>query len=93
MAKFIGIKIVDAVLMNSEEASKLLNKPIFVGNAYTNDDGTVSGYLVTDSDGFRSWCPADQFDEANILMDDLYSKEDLLKIVRNHTLTLLKKRG
>jgi hypothetical protein len=60
MKKFIGVKIIEAKPMMAAEAGKLLNRPIDTSNA----DAEGNGYLVRYSDGYISWSPKAQFEEA-----------------------------
>ena len=61
MKKFIAVKIVEAKAMTAEEASKILDRPVDTSNANENGDG----YLVRYKDGYTSWCPEQQFEDAN----------------------------
>ena len=54
--KYIRIKIVDAVPMTADVAGKKGHR---VGS-YKCD-----GYEVTDTDGYKSWCPKDVFEKHN----------------------------
>lgn len=57
--KYIGVKMVDAVPMNSVAAHK---------NGYRVDNdqvNAVDGYEITYPDGYKSWCPKSVFDEHN----------------------------
>ena len=67
MDKYIGVKIIDAKQMTAEEAGKLLNRPIDVSNA----DAEGNGYLVKYPDGYTSWSPKAQFEEAYRKTDDM----------------------
>lgn len=60
MKKYIGVKCVEAMPM-------LLGKyNEFRGWAMSeNADPDTEGYLVTYPDGYQSWCPKQQFEEAN----------------------------
>lgn len=65
MSKFIGVKMVEAVPMTVIEA---FNKGYRVPSDL-NDD--TQGYEVTYSDGYKSWCPKDVFEEANRPIDGM----------------------
>lgn len=66
--KYIGVKIVDAEPMNNLDASDLGYRtgavPYDLGNP-------VPGYEVTYKDGYKSWSPTPQFEEANRPVDGL----------------------
>lgn len=53
--KYIGIKIVEALPMNADEAAKL--------NYKTSNES--EGYEVTYDDGYKSWCPKSVFERNN----------------------------
>lgn len=57
MAKFIGVKMIEAVSMTAREAS---NKGYKIGNHSFEEDG----YEVTYPDGYKSWIPKDVADAA-----------------------------
>lgn len=61
MSKYIGVKIVDATEMSLMAAEAYLNRPMY--GSISNTD--QPGYLVCYPDGYESWCPQDQFEEAN----------------------------
>jgi len=74
--KYIGVKIVQATMMRAEDASLLLGRPINTENAKQNPMSVPEeykdahdGYLVTYPDGYQSWCPKEQFEKANLLVD------------------------
>lgn len=54
MAKFIGVKMIEAVPMR---ASMALSAGYKIGNAHPDD----MGYEVTYPDGYKSWSPAKEF--------------------------------
>lgn len=63
MKKYIGVKIVSAEPMDAESA---LLKGYKIGGIIKKDDpGRFNGYEVTYPDGYVSWCPKEQFEEAN----------------------------
>ena len=57
MAKFIGVKMIEAVPMR---ASMALSAGYKIGNAHPDD----MGYEVTYPDGYKSWSPAKEFEKA-----------------------------
>lgn len=58
MKKYLGVKIVDAESMDSEEAERTLCREI-------DTKGEIRpGYLVTYEDGYESWSPKDVFEKA-----------------------------
>lgn len=59
MKKYIGTKIIEAKKMDRDEYNKYRGWPMPV-----NEDPLANGYLVKYSDGYESWCPKKQFDEA-----------------------------
>jgi len=60
MDKYIGVKIIEAGPMTAEVAGVTLQRPIDTSNA----DSEGNGYLVKYPDGYVSWSPKKQFDEA-----------------------------
>lgn len=60
MEKYIGVKIINAMPMSAAEAGIRLQRPIDTSNA----DEAGNGYLVEYPDGYRSWSPKAQFEEA-----------------------------
>jgi len=60
MEKYIGVKIIHAVPMTGREAAIELQRPIDT----TNADEEGNGYLVQYPDGYHSWSPKVQFEEA-----------------------------
>ena len=58
MKKYIAVKIVEAETMTIDIAIERF------GRAFEGPAGS-RGYLVRYSDGYESWCPEQQFDEAN----------------------------
>jgi len=64
MKKYIGIKIVEAKEMTRGDYNKYRGWDI-----PENEDPTDKGYLVKYPDGYESWCPRKQFEEANRLFE------------------------
>jgi len=56
MKKYIGVKVIEAKPMNLVDAEEYLQRKIKPGNE--------EGYLVKYSDGYESWSPKAQFEEA-----------------------------
>jgi hypothetical protein len=65
--KYLGVKIIQAVPMTAADAAVVLQRPIDTSNA----DEAGNGYLVEYPDGYRSWSPKKQFDEAYRRTDGL----------------------
>lgn len=61
MNKFIGVKVVEAEPMRAVDAEEYLGRPIDTSNA---ERPVCPGYLVRYPDGYESWCPKKQFEEA-----------------------------
>ena len=55
MAKFIGVKMIEAVPMTAREANDK-------GHKIGNHSFEENGYEVTYPDGYKSWSPAKEFD-------------------------------
>ena len=70
MKEYIGTKIIKAEPMNSFDASAELDRNIDVSNADFREDGSYSGYLVEYPDGYRSWSPKKQFEDAYFKIDN-----------------------
>lgn len=62
--KYIGIKIVEAMAMDALAAELILGRSVDISNS-TAFEGVHRGYLVAYPDGYQSWCPKAQFEEAN----------------------------
>lgn len=62
---YIGTKFVTAKPVTAKEAEVILNRPVDVVNA----DKEGNGYLVRYKDGYLSWSPKQQFEEAYKLID------------------------
>lgn len=82
MAKFIGVKMIEAVPMTAREAN---DKGYKIGNHSFEENG----YEVTYPDGYKSWSPAKEFEKAyyklEILLEILLKKmilRDLLKVLK-----------
>lgn len=82
MAKFIGVKMIEATPMR---ASMALSAGYKIGNAHPDD----IGYEVTYPDGYKSWSPAKEFEKAyyklEILLEIFLEKmtlRDLLVILK-----------
>ena len=56
MGKYIGIKMIEATPM---KASMALEHDYKIGNHNTDD----LGYEISYPDGYKSWCPAEEFDK------------------------------
>lgn len=63
MAKFIGVKMIEAVPMTAREAN---DKGYRIGNHFFEEDG----YEVTYPNGYKSWSPAKEFDKAYYKLED-----------------------
>lgn len=82
MAKFIGVKMIEATPMR---ASMALSAGYKIGNAHPDD----IGYEVTYPDGYKSWSPAKEFEKTYYKLEDLLEMflkkmilRDLLKILK-----------
>lgn len=82
MSKFIGVKMIEAVPMR---ASMALSVGYKIGNVHPDD----IGYEVTYPDGYKSWSPAKEFENAYYKLEDpteiLLKKmilRDLLKVLK-----------
>ena len=65
MAKYLGIKLVDAEEMTLDAFQA--KYPGRVVNPVSGD--CINGYCVTYPDGYQGWCPKEVFKEANIKND------------------------
>lgn len=63
MAKFIGVKMIEAVPMTAREAN---DKGHRIGNHSFEEDG----YEVTYPNGYKSWSPAKEFEKAYYKLED-----------------------
>jgi len=75
MKTYIGTKIIKAQVMSAEDATVKLGRKLTLDNAKaeiaTVGDGVMEyhpGYLVEYHDGYKSWSPKEQFEEAYHLM-------------------------
>lgn len=82
MAKFIGVKMIEATPMR---ASMALSAGYKIGNAHPDD----MGYEVTYPDGYKSWSPAKEFEKAYYKLETLLEMflkkmilKDLLKVLK-----------
>lgn len=82
MAKFIGVKMIEAVPMTAREAN---DKGYRIGNHSFEKDG----YEVTYPNGYKSWSPAKEFEKAYYKLEallEMFLKKmilrDLLKILK-----------
>jgi len=71
MKTYIGTKIIKAQIMSAEDATVKLGRKLTLDNAKaeiaTVGDGVMEyhpGYLVEYPDGYKSWSPKEQFEEA-----------------------------
>lgn len=64
--RYIGVKIVDAEPMNIGDYNKFRGWTI-----PENENPITEGYLVKYKDGYVSWCPKKQFEEANRPINEL----------------------
>lgn len=78
MKKYIGTKTVSAEPMLLGEFIKQTGR-----NPYVNDievhDNSEKGYIVEYKDGYKSWSPADVFEEAYHEIPDMKDRLDKLK--------------
>lgn len=82
MAKFIGVKMIEAVPMTASEAN---DKGYRIGNHSFEKDG----YEVTYPNGYKSWSPAKEFEKAYYKLEDPAGDvlkrmilRDLLKVLK-----------
>ena len=66
MAKYLGIKLVDAEEMTLDAFQA--KYPGRVVNPISGDG--INGYCVTYPDGYQGWCPKEVFEESNIKNDE-----------------------
>lgn len=64
MKKYLGVKIVEAEAMDQKAAMEKVCRPY-------EPHEEQNGYLVRYPDGYESWCPKEQFEEANRPIDGL----------------------
>lgn len=66
MNKYVGVKMVEAKPMNIGDYN------MFRGWTIPEDEiPSTEGYLVIYPDGYKSWCPKEQFEEANRPVDGM----------------------
>ena len=58
MAKFIGVKMIEAVPMTAEEAIK----NHYIVSAFSSEK---DGYELTYNGGYKSWCPKSIFERTH----------------------------
>lgn len=82
MAKFIGVKMIEATPMR---ASMALSAGYKIGNAHPDD----MGYEVTYPDGYKSWSPKSIFEHTyfEIKADDKLSPEDINNFIKFESCT------
>lgn len=87
MAKFIGVKMIEAVPMTAREAN---DKGHRIGNHSFEEDG----YEVTYLDGYKSWCPKNVFEHTyfEIKDDDKLSPEDIDNFIKSESCTTVGKK-
>lgn len=66
MEKYIGVKVVHAAPMTLGEYNKLRGWTI-----PEDENPEIDGFLVLYPDGYRSWCPKPQFEQANRLVNKM----------------------
>lgn len=80
MAKFIGVKMIEAVPMTAREAN---DKGYKIGNHSFEEDG----YEVTYPDGYKSWSPAKEFKKAYYKLadpaGDILKENDIKRFISN----------
>lgn len=80
MAKFIGVKMIEAVPMAACEAN---NKGYRIGNHSFEEDG----YEVTYPDGYKSWSPAKEFEKYYYKLEDyagdILKENDIKRFISN----------
>lgn len=87
MAKFIGVKMIEAVPMTAREAN---DKGHRIGNHSFEEDG----YEVTYPDGYKSWSPKSIFERTyfEIKFDDKLSPEDIDNFIKSESCTTVGKK-
>lgn len=82
MAKFIGVKMIEAVPMTAREAN---DKGHRIGNHSFEKDG----YEVTYPNGYKSWSPKSIFERTyfEIKFDDKLSPEDIDNFIKSESCT------
>ena len=86
MKKYIAAKIVEAEPMSAMLAERTLNRKVDVSNAAQSESGETGhpGYLVQYEDGYKSWCPKKQFEEANRPCDSMSFGLAIEAVKRGH---------
>lgn len=77
MSKFIGVKLIDAVVMT---AGKAREKGYRVNQNCIDD---AAGYEVTYESGYKSWSPADVFEKYYYMLQDNEAKNITLNDCKN----------
>ena len=90
MSKFIGVKLVDAVVMTAGQARE---KGYRVNQNCIDD---AAGYEVTYEDGYKSWSPADVFEKYYYMITDdnasKINKQDVENFIENVDVTTIGKK-
>lgn len=90
MSKFIGVKLVDAVVMT---AGKAREKGYRVNQNCIDD---AAGYEVTYEGGYKSWSPADVFEKYYYMITDdnasKINKQDVENFIENVDVTTIGKK-
>lgn len=80
MAKFIGVKMIEAVPMTAREAN---DKGYRIGNHSFEKDG----YEITYPNGYKSWSPAKEFEKAYYKLEDpagdVLKENDIKRFISN----------
>lgn len=82
MAKFIGVKMIEAVPMTAREANDK-------GHKIGNHSFEENGYEVTYNDNYKSWSPKNVFESTyfEIKADDKLSPEDINNFIKSESCT------
>lgn len=73
MKKFVGTKVIEAEPMTRGEYAKLSGR-----NSILTEKGETEadkGYHVRYADGYESWSPADAFEAAGYIFEELYEAD------------------
>lgn len=84
MQQYIGTKLLSATPQTRGEYNEY--------RGWTPPEGEeqeVAGYLVTYSDGYESWSPKEQFDEAYVAIPEGVDADELLRYLRDKTVALI----
>lgn len=80
MAKFIGVKMIEAVPMTAREANDK-------GHKIGNHSFEENGYEVIYPDGYKSWSPAKEFEKAYYKLTDpsgdILKENDIKRFINN----------